>query len=157
MLPLNTRTALARIATRVGGTAFNPINHRHQLHAHGRLSVHRSNSGSGPCLVSSPRGPAHQVIGWGTDKPSGKQYWQMRNSWGEFWCDGLRTVWALHYLRLQKATNHLRLPSLRAELACRNLPKAVCLSSPLTLVLMCLMRVAGARWGMPRLRKARTL
>ena len=25
------------------------------------------------------------MIGWGKDSKSGKSYWQMRNSWGEFW------------------------------------------------------------------------
>eukprot|EP00041_Stephanoeca_diplocostata_P012586 m.210664 g.210664 ORF g.210664 m.210664 type:complete len:396 (+) comp19014_c0_seq1:159-1346(+) len=44
------------------------------------------------------------IVGWGTDKKTGKQYWEMRNSWGEFWGE-------MGYARVAKGNNALLLES----------------------------------------------
>ena len=56
-------------------------------------------------VISTPgKGVDHivSVIGWGKDKASGKSYWQMRNSWGEFWGE-------MGYARVEKGNNALML------------------------------------------------
>ena len=42
------------------------------------------------------------VTGWGYDPVSGKQYWNMRNSWGEYWGE-------LGYARIELGKNILAL------------------------------------------------
>jgi cathepsin X len=44
------------------------------------------------------------VTGWGTDPKTGKQYWNVRNSWGQYWGE-------LGYMRLTKGENQLGIES----------------------------------------------
>lgn len=42
------------------------------------------------------------VVGWGYDEASNKQYWLVRNSWGEYWGE-------MSYVRVEKGNNALHL------------------------------------------------
>jgi cathepsin X len=42
------------------------------------------------------------IVGWNTDKDSGKQYWLVRNSWGEYWGD-------MGFVYVEKGNNALHL------------------------------------------------
>jgi len=44
------------------------------------------------------------IVGWGTDKESGKKYWIIRNSWGEYWGK-------LGYMFLERGSNQLGIES----------------------------------------------
>jgi len=45
------------------------------------------------------------ITGWGTDPKTGKQYWNVRNSWGQYWGE-------LGYMRLVKGENQLGVESM---------------------------------------------
>ena len=44
------------------------------------------------------------VVGWGKDDASDKQYWIVRNSWGEYWGE-------MGYIRVELGNNALDLES----------------------------------------------
>merc|ERR1712006_83489 len=56
-------------------------------------------------IVSTPSESIDHVIsvvGWGKDAASDKQYWIVRNSWGEYWGE-------MGYIRVEKGNNALAL------------------------------------------------
>lgn len=59
---------------------------------------------TGGVISDAGQGVDHivSVIGWGKDSKSGKSYWQMRNSWGEFWGE-------MGYAKVEKGNNALKL------------------------------------------------
>jgi len=58
-------------------------------------------------IISTPSSNIDHVIsvtGWGKDAATGKQYWNVRNSWGEYWGE-------MGYVRVEKGNNALSLES----------------------------------------------
>jgi cathepsin X len=53
---------------------------------------------------SGPTGINHivSIVGWGVDKASGKKYWNVRNSWGEYWGE-------MGFFRVVRGENQLSL------------------------------------------------
>jgi cathepsin X len=64
----------------------------------------------GHSVISEPGGGIDHVVsvvGWNKDAASGKDYWIVRNSWGEFWGD-------MGYIYVEKGNNALQLESMCA-------------------------------------------